>query len=291
MGAEAAIAIHHPDRRLAESLAALCVDEITRLERVFSLRRRDSALYALNRDGTLDRPPPELLAALDIARRLAVLSGGTFDATVQPLWRLYASYFSTADSDPAGPAAHEVTQAVGLVEDADVIVSAKRIAFARRGMAVTLNGMAQGLVTDRVASLLRAGGMTNVLIDLGETKALGNHPSGRPWLVGVVDPLDRGRIATAIRLHDRAVATSAGYGMAFDEARRHHHLFDARTGTSARNYLDVTVTAPDATAADALSTALAVCPPERARACLDAFDSATARLTRLDGSVIFMSSS
>jgi thiamine biosynthesis lipoprotein len=210
--------------------------------------------------------------------------------TVQALWRLFASHFSRPDADLAGPARRDIASAVDLVGDSHIEASAKRVVLARSGMAITLNGVAQGLITDRIADMLRAGGIADVLVDLDETRAMGRHPSGRPWSVGIVDPSDRRRIATTAALQDRALATSGGYGVAFDPARRHHHLFDARTGASAEHYLDVAVGAPDALTANALSTALIVSAPARAQACLDGFASVSARMIRADGSIVLMSS-
>ena len=127
-------------------------------------------------------------------------------------------------------------------------------------MAVTLNGIAQGYITDRVVGLLRARGMTRVLVDLGEPRALGDHPDGRPWRVGIRRP-GAGRPAMEVDLADLALATSSGAGSPADFAyRRFNHLLDPATGHCADPSRMVTVTAPDATTADALTTALALMP-------------------------------
>jgi thiamine biosynthesis lipoprotein len=47
MGADATITIHHADRKRAERLLSVCVAEISRLERVFSLHRAESAIAVL----------------------------------------------------------------------------------------------------------------------------------------------------------------------------------------------------------------------------------------------------
>ena len=57
---------------------------------------------------------------------------------------------------------------------------------------------------------------------------------------------------------------SSGRATRFDAAGRHHHLFDPATGRSADRCASVTVVAPRATTADALSTALAVASPATA---------------------------
>ncbi|HEY0838081.1 MAG TPA: FAD:protein FMN transferase, partial [Azospirillum sp.] len=206
LGADAAIQLHHPDRAQAERLFRLCLEEVARLEKVFSLYRADSALARLNRDGELRDPPGDLVRLLEEALAWGRRSDGAFDVTVQPLWQLYAGHFARPGADPAGPPAVAVRAARRLVDYRDLRVSAERISFARRGMAVTLNGIAQGYVTDRVAERLRAEGMTRVLVDLGEIRALDGHPDGRPWTVGLEDPL-RGGAGATLAVENRAVAT------------------------------------------------------------------------------------
>ena len=158
LGAEASIVLHHPDGAAARRLIASCVDEIARLERVFSLYRADSALSRLNRFGALEAPPSALVQLLDDCRRFNRITGGAFDATVQPLWRLYADHFSQEDADPSGPGPAALARARALVDQRSVAVDPAHVSFARPGMAITLNGIAQGFATDRVAALLRAGG-------------------------------------------------------------------------------------------------------------------------------------
>ena len=43
-------------------------------------------------------------------------------------------------------------------------------------------------MTDKVVDLLRAHGIAHSLVDMGETRAIGSRPDGRPWEVGVADP-------------------------------------------------------------------------------------------------------
>ncbi|MBF0332671.1 MAG: FAD:protein FMN transferase, partial [Alphaproteobacteria bacterium] len=89
LGASASIALYHEDEAAAREMIAECVAEVARLEGIFSLYRADSALSVLNRQGSLDAPPAELLALMGEALRFSELTGGSFDPTVQPLWRLY----------------------------------------------------------------------------------------------------------------------------------------------------------------------------------------------------------
>jgi thiamine biosynthesis lipoprotein len=262
LGAVASLQIHHPDRAAAERLVRSSLAELRRLEGVFSLYREDSVLVALNRRGAIEAPPAELVELLDEAKRYSALSGGAFDPSVQPLWTLYTDHFSKPDADPNGPPAAAVSEALALVGCGNILVSRDRIALAHRGMALTLNGIAQGYIADRIVALLRVGGIEHSMVDMGESRAIGTRPDGRPWEVGLSDPDQPDHIASTIPIVDQAVATSGGYGFRFDARGRFNHLFDPKTGQSADRYASVTVVMPTATAADALSTAFSLLPWE-----------------------------
>jgi thiamine biosynthesis lipoprotein len=283
LGARAELVVAHPDAAAARRAAAFCLDEVARLERAFSLFRPDSEITRLNRDGALAAPSPDLRTLLAEARRFGAMSEGAFDVTVQPLWRLHARHFARVDADPNGPAARDIAAARALVDYRALDVGARRVVLARPGMAVTLNGIAQGYITDRVADLLRDLGFARVLVQLGEIRALDAPPDAPAWQIGLPDPDEPSRPLARIALRDRAAATSSGLAARFDPAARHHHLFDPATGVSPARWRSVTVVAPRATTADAVSTAVAVAPSERVAGLLAAAGADFARLTGPDG--------
>jgi thiamine biosynthesis lipoprotein len=187
LGAEARITLYQRDETAATAAVRAAVDEVERLENEFSLYRPDSALMKLNRDGVLHRPSLDMLSLLQESHRFGELTGGAFDVTVQPLWQLYAGHFAAHPNDVEGPSAAALRRTCRLVDFRRIGIEPGRITLPP-GMAVTLNGIAQGYITDRIAELLRARGWTDVLIDLGELRGLGSHPDGRPWTIALPDP-------------------------------------------------------------------------------------------------------
>ncbi|MGD1880202.1 MAG: FAD:protein FMN transferase [Kiloniellaceae bacterium] len=257
LGAAASIRLAHPDADTGRALLRRCVTEVRRLEGIFSLYDAESALCRLNRHGALDLPPFELVELLSYAAQVSAATEGAFDVTVQPLWRRFAEHFAVPGADPAGPLLADV---LPLVDWRRVSFGSDRITLQRAGMAVTLNGVAQGYITDRIADLLRGEGMRSVLVDLGEVRALGSRPGGGPWRIGLADATDPARVAQRVNLADAALATSGGYGTAFVPDGWHNHLIDPRSGHSAPARRSVSVIASSAAVADAASTALALLP-------------------------------
>ncbi|WP_316185490.1 MULTISPECIES: FAD:protein FMN transferase [unclassified Bradyrhizobium] len=257
LGAVATMKIYHPDRDEAERLISAACAEARRLERLFSLYVEDSALVRLNRTGILVDPAVEFVELMETSLRYSELTGGLFDPTVQPLWDLYARHFSTPDAVPSGPDKASMDAVLAHVGYRRLSVSRDRV-VAPKGTAVTLNGIAQGYVTDKVVDLLRAQGIAHTLVDMGESRAVGARPDGLPWEIGIADPDTPGRTQTVLSIEDRAVSTSGGYGFRFDQQGRFNHLFDPTNGGCGHLYSSVTTIAVTATAADAMSTAFSL---------------------------------
>ena len=295
MGALASMTLVHPDRAKAQAVIAECVGEIERLESIFSLYRPASAISRLNDAGQLAHPPHALVELLSFALALSRDTAGAFDPTIQPLYRLYARHFSQPRPTSAGPSAREIEAVLRAVDFRAVDVAGSRIVLRRAGMALTLNGVAQGYITDRIAERLRGSGFDDVLVDIGEARALGLGRDGVPWRAGIADPRRPEAIVAHVTLgegRDRhaALATSGGYGMRFGPDPSIHHLFDPRTGRSANQWLSVSVTAGRATVADGLSTSLAIVPPRRGAALLRAHGPARAYFVDARGVVSRMES-
>ena len=260
LGAQVSIEIYHPERAEAERLVDRCVLDVRRLEQQFSLYRADSAISTLNRTGILVSPDADMVALLKASLQFAGITGGAFDPTVQPLWQLYSDHFTAERPDSDGPSPQKLTEALAKVGYGGLRVSEDRVVLARHGAAITLNGIAQGYATDRVVERLRNARLSTTLVNIGEIRAIGARPEGTPWRVGLADPERPGVVTETIDLVDRAVATSAGAGFRFDASGRFTHLFDPATGRSPSRYSTVSVMAPTATEADALSTAFSLMP-------------------------------
>lgn len=253
LGAQARIVLYHPDKAAAEAAINACLAEISRLEDQFSLYRPGSALRQLNATGQLRNPSHDMRRLLQLCRHYGALSQGAFDPSVQPLWRLYAAHYVNHPGATAGPPPDAIRAAQRHIDYRKIFIDTEEINL-DSGMSLTLNGIAQGYITDRVADLLRAAGWSDVLLNLGEVRAL----PGRTWSVGL--PGD----GPAVALTDAAVATSAGTGSPFAGPDGPHHLLQPHTGRNAGYYAAVSVLARTAVAADALSTTLYLLPPDRA---------------------------
>lgn len=282
LGALSEVTLWHTDAALARRSLLTMRAEIARYERIFSLADPTSEISRLNASGALARPAPELLGLVEEGRRFSTLSDGAFDISVQPLWRLYEAHFWTHAEVQLDLLARARDVAHALVDFRRIDAGPARIGFPRAGMGITLNSLAQGYITDAIADMLRNDGFESAMVDLGEYHAIGKHPDGRPWRVGISNgPIDAPE--RSVELADMALAVSGGYGTTFEPTGRFHHIFDPHTGASANCLIDAAVIGPSATMANGLATALCVAGADRAPALLAAFPGTRALLTRSDG--------
>ena len=266
MGSAASISLSHPD---SDKILSRATRELERLENIFSLYRDHSTLAQLNRNGVINAPPFEFLECLGLCGTINRASTGLFDPTVQSLWQLYAQSYSQGQA-PLSASIQETFSRTGWDK---VLIDQNRVAFKQPNMAMTLNGIAQGYVADRIATLLRNDGLTDVLINTGEFAALGGHPEGKDWPVSI--ETGSGIKKDKVMLRDRALATSLPNGTFFDQAGLVGHILDPRTGkpAPARRH-SVSVTAPKAALADGLSTAICLMNKGEADQLLGQFPSA-----------------
>jgi FAD:protein FMN transferase len=280
LGGLSEIRLYHNDEAQAREVLDDAVIELQRLEDIFSLYRPHSALVRLNRDGGLDNPPLDLVRAIQEANTVSAATNGIFDITIQPLWALYAQMLADFGRPPSQEELAPVVSRVGWQR---IDAGSNRIALGQAGMALTLNGMAQGYITDRVADLLSRRGYQHVLVDLGEMRAPGSRPDGSPWSVSVRDPAQISRDIKRLSLAQGGLATSEAYGTSFRPGRHDGHMIDPATGRPAVAVASVTVCAATATRADLLSTAIAVAGAERAGAILKAGGGSSAFLVDHQG--------
>lgn len=290
LGAKAEINLLHEDRVKAQELFQLVEAEIRRLEAVFSLYSETSELARLNRDGHLEAPSLDMVNLLALSHRIHAVTEGAFDPTVQPLWAYYADRASRGLAlDSMDEEARELEEVLERTGFEHVTVEPGLVEFRRKGMALTLNGIAQGYITDRVAALLGARGCTDMVVDMGEISATGDAarsrtPSARGWPITLRPDPQTPDAAVEVKIADAAVASSARTGTTFDQAGKSSHILDPRTGRPVETDLTAaSVIARTAAYADGLSTAALVCGEKVLSAALTHVPEAKAFVVRKGG--------
>jgi FAD:protein FMN transferase len=206
-----------------------------------------------------------LASALEWGRR----TGGAFNVAAGALVKTWGFHAA-----PRLPEESDVRAALELVRPEDVrLAPSGEASLAKAGMELDFGGVGKGWALDRALEKARAAadGLEELVMDFGG-QLLFWSAAPRTWPAAVRDPRNRGGSPRTLQLRaGGSLSTSAatekflvvpdpkapGGGL----PKRYGHILDPRTGFPAEPCESVTVWAPEAEAADALSTALFVLGP------------------------------
>lgn len=262
MGTRVAVELWCEDAALAARAMAAVMAEMRRTDDLMSTYKPESQLSAVNAHAfeRAVQVDPEIVDVVAKSLELSRLSGGAFDITYASVGYLYDFRARRR------PSAGQLSAALPAVDYRQVEVDRERstIRFLRRGVRIDLGGIAKGRAVDRSVEILRAMGIEHAMVNAGgDTRLLGDR-RGKPWIVGVRDPRNEGRMVTRLPLENEAISTSGDYERYFEEEGiRYHHILVPGTGDAARELRSATVIGPDATLTDGLSTAVFVLGVER----------------------------
>ena len=263
-----------PEKAFDEAFA-----EVARLETILSNWRGESELSRLNRSAATTPfvCSPDLFGALQASLRFARETAGAFDPTVEPLVRRFGlrpfegrlpGVAAEGDGSRAEDGAGSAAAVILGWRHVHLDPHARSAFFDAPGLGIDFGGIGKGIGLDAAARILARRGVRTALLDFGgQVLGLGAPRGEAGWPIGVAAPGDRERAALSLTLRDLSASTSGNdersvrgpqgpIGQILDPARRAPASF---AGT-------VTVLHREATAADALSTALFVMGPERGSA-------------------------
>ena len=236
---------------------------MSRIQSLLSYHELTSELSLLNREAAHGpvRVDDWTFQVLALAQRIHSASDGCFDPVVAPLLER-TGYL---------PRLPGVSRASARASFADVVLlPGNRVRFARP-LRLDLGGIAKGFAVDRAIDALRDAGVSAALVNAGgDLRAFGTHA----WPMVVRDPVAPGRLRDLGPLREGALATSAVYfsRRRMPNGRWISAIVDPRSRRPWLARASVTVRAPDAGTADALTKILALCGPERAQPVLEKFN-------------------
>jgi FAD:protein FMN transferase len=252
-------------RRPAAGLQEKIERRLEEINESLSTYREDSEINRFSRFSRTGEEFPvsrDFASVMQTAARVHQLSGGAWDGTVRPLVDLWGFGPLPPRAEPPDPKKVEaLLGAVGFDR-----VEIRPGALVKRVASVTLDlsSIAKGYGVDQVAAVVRGGGFSDFLVEIGgEVEAAGSRRGGGPWRVGINRPRAEAapdELYRVVALRDAALATSGDYRQFFvRDGVRYSHILDPRTGRPLTNgVVSVSVLAPDCTFADGLATAVMV---------------------------------
>lgn len=244
-------------------------EKVRGLDHIFDLYSPDSEISKVNSNAANApyKVSDDLFNAISAGKELCAITKGALDigiGAVEGEWGFYG------DEGKGVPPSGDLTRTLSESGAGKILLDdrTRTVNFSDTVVRLDLNSIASGYACDRIAGILKARGVRSALVDMGgELYCLGRK-GGKPWVIGIKDPLNTGDIIGSVSLTDMGIATSGGYEKFIVVDKKHYqHIVDPRTGRPVENgVLSVTVISKDCLTADGLGTAFLVLGPQRSYA-------------------------
>jgi thiamine biosynthesis lipoprotein len=253
----------------AARIADTIVDEITRLEAIFSAVSTSSELSRWAR-GEIEEPGVELRDLLGAATDWVRKSGGRFN----PASGVLSAYWRDAEANGVVPDREVLAELAGSIVELPWLVIDDHVIRTSECRNINLNAFAKGWIVDRSAEMAMARfALHSVSVNAGgDLVQLGAESIA----VGIENPLrpyDNEPVLLSVNLSNEGLATSGRARRGFViGGERYGHVIDPRTGWPVDHIASISVIADDAATADVLATILGMLEPSAALAEADSYE-------------------
>jgi thiamine biosynthesis lipoprotein len=253
------VIIIHKDACYAQRAAWAAFDELDKLEQQLSRFVENSDISRIN-NLAANQPlqiGPAAFECLQLCDSLYAQTNGAFDITIGSLMDCWLSEDKTTRT-PSKEQLKQARQRTGLhlikLDETEHTVQ-----LLTSHVQIDLGGIGKGYAIDQMARMLGDWGIDTVLINGGcsSVLALGRPHNTKGWHLTLSNPANRRQTLGHLYLQDRAIS---GSGLL-----KGPHIIDPRKARPVRSKKAAWACALTAAAADALSTAFMVMPPDQIR--------------------------
>jgi thiamine biosynthesis lipoprotein len=260
LGSPFEITVVAKDSLEANGYEDLAVAEVKRIENLISDWIPTTPLSEINKNAGIKpvKVPQELIDLIERSIKISKLTDGAFDisyASMDKIWKFDGSMKEM-------PSPEAIKKSVAKVGYQNIIIDKEQqtVFLKLDGMKLGMGGIGQGYIADKIKALLLSKGCVAGLVNVsGDISTWGQQPDGKPWKVGIKNPMNKNKIFATFPLEDTAVETSGSYEkyVTFNGIR-YSHIIDTRTGYPATGLISVSVFAKTTELADALATGVFV---------------------------------
>ena len=238
----------------------IAVAEIKRIENLISSWDKNSQTTLINNNaGVIPvKVDGELLELIERSIAISKFTDGAFDisfASMDRIWKFDGSVTKM-------PSEERVNASVEKVGYENIIINKinSTVFLKKKGMKIGFGGIGKGYAADKAKELLiNSGASAGIINASGDLTTWGKQANGKPWQVGVTNPLNKDKMFSWFPIENRAVVTSGNYEKyIMINNKRYSHIINPKTGFPSQGIMSVSVFAPKAELADALATSIFV---------------------------------
>lgn len=240
---------------------AEAVGEIKRIESLLTTFNEKSQTFQINENAGLSpvEVDQEVFDLISRAQKISRLTQGAFDLSYGSLDKRFWNFDQQMTELPSP---EKLAESVRLIDYQSIELNAEnRTVFLRnKGMRIGFGGIGKGYAADQAKKRLKQLGFQNGIVNAsGDMSGWGVNENSLPWQVAIIDPDHSNRTIAHFELKNAAVATSGNYEkFVMIDGKKYSHTINPRTGYPIHGIKSVSVFAPMAELADALTTPIAV---------------------------------
>lgn len=236
------------------------VSEIKRIEKIISSWDPESETSLINKNAGIKpvKVSFELFKLIERAKRISVITDGAFDisyASMDNIWK----FDGTMQRMPSKEA---ISQSISKIGYQKIELNEKELTvfLEEAGMKIGFGAIGKGYAADKAKELLMSKQVSAGLINAsGDLTTWGTKATGEKWMIGIANPLSKGKIFSWLPIVESSVATSGNYEKYIVlKGERYSHIIDPRTGYPTKGVKSVSIFAKDAELCDAMATAVFV---------------------------------
>lgn len=236
----------------AKSSIAYVGGIIDALEGLISYRQEDSAVYQLNKKGSVTNS--DVAKIIAECNKVSADSKGKFDITVGEISQLWG----IGTENERVPSESELQRAIKKAGYENVKIKGDTVSL-ESSCRVDLGAVGKGAACDMIKSYLETTDLKGAVVSVGGSILCygSRNKAGDKWSVAIQHPRKENELLGVLHLDEGFVSTSGDYERYFEkDGKRYHHIFDAETGyPSESGLVSVTVVCDNGLLSDALSTA------------------------------------
>ncbi len=260
------------------------LSEYHRLFDIYTAYEGMENLYTLNRERTI-QADPRILDMLTYAKEMYEKTDGKLNiamGSVLSVWHAYREEGKTL------PPQELLTKASLHMNPENLLIDLKNgtVTLTDSEMLLDVGAIAKGYTAEITARMLEKEGISGYIINIGgNVRTIGACPNGKPWTIGIENPLETGEdYLASLSLSGESLVTSGSYQRYYVvDGKEYHHIIDPETLMPSGYFVSVSVVCLDSGAADALSTALFCMPFEEGLALIESLSETEALWLFTDG--------
>ena len=261
MGNSFQITVVADDESWAHQKINVAIDEIKRIEKLFTTFNENSQTNLINKYAGLQpvKVDKEVFDLIVRSIKISKITDGAFDITYGSIDKRLWNFDKTMTALPDEKTASSMIRLINyqhIILDADnCTVMLKAV-----GMRIGFGGIAKGYAAEMAKAILKKEGVTSGIVNAsGDLTTWGLQANGKPWTIGIASPDNKHLPFSYLNITDMAVATSGNYEKYITiNGKKYSHTINPKTGLPVTGIKSVTIISPNAEIADAMATPVTI---------------------------------